>query len=175
MHPKGEVLWCDHRGRKLATCCQDTSFNTCTVELTLGRFWREITEEVTSETEPSPIERVLELFPASPSIGILHRRLQTLVPLATLLLMRSPSPSPAPLACALGVLQPLRRCSLLKLVGRPVSTPGKVLAWGDEESLSWWLQNAFCLGSVVLVFRNIFTLQVQPLPKFLGISWSNAQ
>lgn len=131
---------------------------------------------MTFETEPSPIERVLELFPASPSIGILLRRLQMLVPLATLLLTRSPSPSPAPLACALGVLQPLRRCSLLKLVGRPVPTPGKVLAWGDEESLSWWLQNAFCLGSsVVLVFRNIFTLQVQPLPKFLGISWSNAQ
>ena len=35
MHPKGEVLWCDHKGQKLATCCQDTSFNTCTVELTL--------------------------------------------------------------------------------------------------------------------------------------------
>ena len=50
-------------------------------------------------------------------------------------------------------------------------TLGKVLAWGDEESLSWWLQNAFCLGSsVFLVFRNIFTLQVRPLPMFLGIS-----
>lgn len=35
MRLKGEALWCDHKGRKLAICCQDTSFNTCTVELTL--------------------------------------------------------------------------------------------------------------------------------------------